>query len=79
MASSNWTANAQPGVGRAGGGPLSSHGVNYQTIGAKPVTYVLRGWYAAGAHFETWTSVDTIATTPPGGHTLSGVCVVGSF
>lgn len=53
-----------PGVGGSAGLP------------AVNTYYKMQGWYAAGSVYETWISVNSPNTTPPSGHTLTGVKVV---
>jgi hypothetical protein len=42
-------------------------------------TYKMRGYYAAGATYETWVSIGSPSVTPPSGHTLLDVEVVGQI
>ena len=59
-----------PGVGGGGGGGRIPGVVHY---------YKMRGYYVAGAVFETWVAIGSPSSTPPSGHTLQHVQVVGSF
>lgn len=55
--------------GHLGGGSPSLH-VTY---------YKMRGWYATGSVYETWTSVNSPNFTPPSGHTLTDIAIVGKI
>ncbi len=39
--------------------------------------YKMQGWYATGSVYETWTSSGQPNLTPPSGHTLTDIAVVG--
>jgi hypothetical protein len=41
--------------------------------------FQMRGYYAAGAAFETWTTTNAPSTSPPSGHSLTGLAVVGRW
>lgn len=41
--------------------------------------YKMRGYYATGAAYETWVAIGAPSSSPPSGHTLTNVQVVGSF
>lgn len=46
-------------------------------IPAQITYYKMQGWYVAGSVYETWTSANAPNSTPPSGHTLSDIKVVG--
>lgn len=39
--------------------------------------YKMQGWYVAGSAYETWVAVNAPNSTPPSGHTLTDITVVG--
>lgn len=55
-------------AGLIGGGAASIHNTYFQ----------MRGWYAAGSTYETWTSINAPNFSPPSGHALSDVAVVAT-
>jgi hypothetical protein len=56
---------------------LVSPGLIGGGIPASITYYKMQGWYAAGSTYETWTSANAPNSTPPSGHTLSDIKVVG--
>jgi hypothetical protein len=38
--------------------------------------YKMQGWYSSGSVYETWTAYAYPNTTPPSGHTLTGITYV---
>lgn len=41
--------------------------------------YKMQGYYVAGAVYETWVSTDAPSLTPPSGHSLINIAVVGKW
>ena len=41
--------------------------------------YKMQGYYVAGAAYETWVSIDSPSLTPPSGHSLINIAVVGKW
>jgi hypothetical protein len=37
--------------------------------------FKMRGWYASGATWETWTSTSTPLLVPPSGHVLTDITI----
>lgn len=67
-------------VTSAMGGSKSSNAALRPAASGSPVGpqtyYQMRGWYAAGSTYESWTAAGSPSYTPPSGHTLTGVVVV---
>lgn len=53
--------------GLLGGGVPDTHVIYYK----------MQGWYAAGSVYENWVSTNAPNYTPPSGHSLSNIVIIG--
>lgn len=51
----------------------------FEGLSSFPVTFVTyknQGYYVAGLTYEEWVTISAPSTTPPSGHTLTGISYV---
>lgn len=74
----NWTTFGTPGSADGYTGFQIQGGAVLSNTGSTTY-YLMRGYYLAGAVYETWVVTTTPGSTPPSGHVLTNVTIVATW